>query len=72
LSLGARLDALSLRCNRPSVVLVTGTAGFRLPVARLPASAQLASDDEFTCLVAERCEDNAYANAFGKALLRAD
>jgi hypothetical protein len=28
--------------------------------------------NEFTRLVAERCADNAYANAFGKALLRAD
>jgi hypothetical protein len=34
--------------------------------------AQLASDDEFTRLVAERCQDNAYANVFGKALLRAE
>jgi hypothetical protein len=34
--------------------------------------AQLASDDAFTRLVAERCQDHDYANAFGKALLRAE
>jgi hypothetical protein len=34
--------------------------------------AQLASGDELTRQVAARCEDRDYANAFGKALLRAE
>jgi hypothetical protein len=33
--------------------------------------AQLASEDELTRLVTERCEDRDCANEFGKALLRA-
>jgi hypothetical protein len=75
-SLGG-LDALEwMEATPAEVVAMVRVAVTEQPTPRALRRAlyraQLGSDDEFTRLVAERCQDNAYANAFGKALLWAE
>jgi hypothetical protein len=71
------LDARDFRHHAPlDVVTMVRRAVAREPTPRALRRAlhraQIASDDAFTRLVAERCQDGDYANAFGRALLRAE
>jgi hypothetical protein len=59
----------------PRVVVMVREAIRRRPTLRALRrgldEALLASDDPWTTIVVMRCQDQAYANAFGRALLRA-